>query len=322
MRYKILDGFSKIDLFIKSEILQVVLLVFSLLILASTVFYIWGKGKPNANLTELKQRTNSWWIMISFATFAILIDKSIAFPAIGFLSFVAFRELYSIFTFRQSDRKAIFLALLSIPVQYYLASLGVFKNFIIFIPIVVFVLLPISLVLAGDTKGIIKSMASLQWSLMLTVFGLSHMAFFLSLPEISNFENGGQGLIVFLIFLSQVNDILQFIFGKLFGKHKITPNVSPNKTWEGFLGGLICTVIIGYFLRFLTPMSVLQTVIASLLIGVSGFFGDLILSAIKRDLGLKNTSTAIPGHGGYLDRIDSLLLSTPLFFHLIYYWFY
>ena len=123
-----------------------------------------------------------------------------------------------------------------------------------------------------------------------------------------------------LLFLGQFNDVLQFLWGKLFGKHKITPDVSPNKTWEGFIGGLVCTIILGYFLRFLTFFTPVQAVTASFCIAFAGFFGDLNMSAIKRDLGIKDMGNTIPGHGGIMDRLDSLSFASLIFFHLVRTW--
>ena len=159
----------------------------------------------------------------------------------------------------------------------------------------------------------------LQWTLMLTVFGLSHMAYLLSLPDIAGFKPGGRGLLLFLVFLTEINDVMQFTWGKLLGKHKIVPKVSPNKTWEGFIGGLICTTGIGYLLKFLTPLNTPQVLFVSFMIALAGFIGDIVMSSIKRDIGVKDTGTAIPGHGGILDRIDSLAYTAPTFFHLVYY---
>ncbi|MFI5159091.1 MAG: phosphatidate cytidylyltransferase [Sphingobacteriales bacterium] len=304
------------------DLLIVATLIFGILCLASLGFFITGKIMLNANLTELKARTKSWWAMAIIFIAATLINSTISYIAIGMLSFIAFRELYSALGFRESDRRAIFWAFIAIPVQYYLAYIGWYGAFIIFIPIVMFLFLPLRLVLKGNTSGIIKSMATLQWVLMLTVFGISHMAYLLSLHTIKGFSSGGRGLLLFLVFLTEVNDVMQFTWGKLFGKHKIIPKVSPNKTWEGFVGGLISTTIIGYFLGFLTPLSTPQVLFVSFMIGLSGFVGDIVMSSIKRDIGVKDMGTSIPGHGGILDRIDSLAYTAPVFFHLVFYMAY
>ena len=124
---------------------------------------------------------------------------------------------------------------------------------------------------------------------------------------------------MFLVFLTEINDIMQFVWGKLFGRHKILPKVSPNKTWEGFLGGGVSTTVIGYFLGFLTPLSTPNVILVSALIAIAGFAGDVVISAIKRDKGIKDMGDSIPGHGGVFDRIDCLCYTAPVFFHLVYY---
>lgn len=308
-----------LSFFENNDLLIVVFLIFGILTFASILFFVVGKIKPKANLIELKARTKSWWFMATIFILATVVNTTISYIAIAFLSFVAFRELYSLLGFRDSDRRAIFWAFVSIPIQYYLAYIGWYGAFIIFIPVVMFLLLPLRLVLKGNTEGIVKSMSLLQWTLMLTVFGISHMAYLLSLPEVEGFNSGGRGLLLFLVFLTEINDVMQFTWGKLLGRNKIIPKVSPNKTWEGFIGGLISTTIIGYFLGFLTPLSTPEVLFVSFMIGFSGFVGDIVVSSVKRDIGVKDMGNSIPGHGGVLDRIDSLAYTAPVFFHIVYY---
>jgi len=307
------------DFFEHREIAVVVLLILGILVFATLLFFVIERIKPEAKVAELKERTRSWWIMAFLFILATVVNTNISYIAIGLLSFVAFREMYSLLGFRDSDRHAIFWAFVAIPVQYYLAYIGWYGAFIIFIPVIMFLLLPLRLVLKGDTKGIIKSMATLQWVLMLTVFGLSHMAYLLSLPQVDGFAIGGRGLLLFVVFVTEINDVMQFTWGKILGKHKIIPKVSPNKTWEGFIGGMISTTFIGYFFHFLTPLTPVQAGVISLVIAFAGFAGDIVMSSVKRDIGVKDTGTAIPGHGGILDRIDSLAYTSPAFFHLVYY---
>lgn len=314
-----MDNLFRLDFIKNNDLMLVVFLIFGILTFATLLFFIVGKLKPKANLAELKARTKSWWVMASIFIGATVINTNISYIAIGMLSFMAFRELYSVLGFRDVDRRAIFWAFVAIPIQYYLAYIGWYGAFIIFIPVVMFLFLPLRIVLKGDTKGIIKSISSLHWTLMLTVFGISHMAYLLSLPEIEGFDSGGRGLLLFLVFLTEINDVLQFTWGKLLGRYKIIPKVSPNKTWEGFLGGLISTTIIGYFLGFLTPLSNYQVLFVSFMIALAGFVGDIVMSSIKRDIGIKDMGASIPGHGGVLDRIDSLAYTAPVFFHIVYY---
>lgn len=304
---------------LSDELINIILLIVGLPSVVSLSLFIVGKIYPKANLGELKSRTKSWWIMSAIFIGAIFISYKISYVCLAFLSFMAFRELYSVLGFRDSDRGAIFLALLAIPVQYYLAYIGWYGAFIVFIPVAMFLLLPLRMVLKGEVKGITKSMALLQWILMLSVFGISHLAYLLSLPDLPGFNAGGRGLLMFLIFLTEINDVMQFVWGKLLGKHKIVPQISPNKTWEGFVGGIISTIIISYFLRFLTPLTVPQVLFVGFFIALAGFAGDIVLSAIKRDKGIKDMGDTIPGHGGIFDRIDSLSYTAPVFFHLVYF---
>ena len=155
---------------------------------------------------------------------------------------------------------------------------------------------------------------------MTTVYALGYLGLIAIIPMENNPQAGAVGLLFYILVLTVSNDFMQMFCGKLFGKHKIIPNVSPNKTWEGFIGGVIGTsglsVLMGYFL---TPFTIWQSAFAGAVLAVCGFFGDVTMSAIKRDLGVKDTSTLIPGHGGILDRLDSLLFTAPLFFHYFAY---
>lgn len=154
------------------------------------------------------------------------------------------------------------------------------------------------------------------------VFGLSHLAFLLVLPGRED-SVAGAGLVLFLVVLTQANDVAQFIWGKLLGKKKIIPKVSPNKTWAGFIGGVLTTTVLAVILApLITPFSLLASIIAGLYIGLTGFIGDVNISALKRDLNIKDTSAIIPGHGGILDRVDSLTYTAPLFFHFTRYFYF
>jgi len=158
---------------------------------------------------------------------------------------------------------------------------------------------------------------------MTTVFSISHAAYLMALPGSTSTPAGGAGLLFFLIFLSQFNDVAQYTWGKLFGEHPVVPKVSPKKTVEGLLGGVLTTTLTAWVIApFLTPLIGWWAPLAGLIIGLSGFFGDVVISAIKRDIGVKDSGNLIPGHGGIMDRVDSLTFTAPLFFHYIYYLYY
>jgi phosphatidate cytidylyltransferase len=298
------------------------LLVLILLVISTIVRLLLRHKNPEKNYLELKQRIQSWWIMVGILFSVLVISKNTAIVFFAFLSFLALKEFLSIVPTRQTDRRVIFWAYLSIPIQYYWVAQGWYGMFIIFIPVYVFLFLPFRMSLIGETKGFIRSAGILNWGTMLTVFSISHIAYLLVLP-IKNEMAGYVGPVLFLLFITQFNDVCQYVWGKMLGKHKIIPKVSPNKTWEGFLGGLITITVISSFVApILTSLSSLQGLVAGALISVSGFIGDVVISSVKRDLQIKDSGHLIPGHGGILDRLDSLTYTSPLFFHFIYYSIY
>ena len=155
--------------------------------------------------------------------------------------------------------------------------------------------------------------------LMISVFSLSHVPALLGL-KIPGYEGRNLLLIAFLILVVQSSDVLQYIWGKLLGRHKIAPELSPSKTVEGFAGGVASATILGSLLWWITPFSPWQAGAIALLISLMGFFGGLVMSAIKRDRGVKDWGDLIEGHGGMLDRIDAVVFAAPVFFHVTRYW--
>ncbi len=295
------------------------LFVFGLLLIGSLSRIIISQKNPDKDYTELHQRIQSWWWMIAILFICLSLGTTYAILLFALISFLALKEFLSIVPGRQSDRRVIFWAYIAIPVQYYLVSIQWYGLFIIFIPIYIFLFLPMRMVLIGETKGFIKAAGVMHWAVMLTVFCLSHIAYLLVLPE-KNAAAGNIGLVIFLLFMTQFNDVSQYVWGKALGKHPIIPRVSPNKTWEGFLGGMATITLTSAFIGpYLTPLSLELSLLAGLVINVFGFIGDVVISSVKRDLQIKDSGALIPGHGGILDRFDSLIFTSPLFFHYLYY---
>jgi phosphatidate cytidylyltransferase len=296
--------------------------VIGVLVVATIIQFLLPLKNPDKDYSELRQRITSWWWIIGLLFVFLAVGGNAAIVFFAFISFLALKEFISIVPTRQADRNVVFWAYLSIPFQYYWVAIGWYGMFIIFIPVYMFLLFPMRMVLKGETEGFIKAAGILHWSVMLTVFSVSHVAYLLVLP-VKNELAGGVGLVLFLLFMTQFNDVSQYVWGKLFGKHKIIPKVSPNKTWEGFLGGLLTiTLVAGFVAPYLTPLTQMQGFIAGILISASGFFGDVVISSVKRDLHIKDSGNLLPGHGGILDRMDSLIYTSPLFFHYIYYLHY
>jgi len=297
-------------------------LIVGLLGFASLIVFFLKLFNPQKNWDELTNRLKSWWVMVGVFFIVLALNRMISIIFFAFLSFWALKEYVTILDTRRADHRALFWSFLTIPIQYYWIGTQWYGMFIIFIPVYMFLFLPMRLVIAKETAGFLASSSKIHWGLMAFVFGLSHLAYLLVMPAVPGSSATGHTLLLFLVILTEMNDIFQFLWGKTLGKRKILPTVSPKKTWEGFIGGVVTTTIVSLFLRFLTPFDVPATMLIAFVIAVSGFCGDVVMSAIKRDAGVKDFGDLIPGHGGMLDRVDSLCYTAPLFFHIVRYFYY
>lgn len=302
--------------------------IFGLLVVATLVAWLIGRLRPGLDLAEVRLRIRSWWVMAAVFALAMVLSRAVSLVFFAFVSFLALKEYLSLIPTRRADRGVLFWAYLAIPLQYWWIADAWYGMFIIWIPVYVFLFLPLRMVLIGETPGFLRAVGTLHWGLMTTVFSISHVAYLLVLPvaarpSAAGLAVAGPSLVLFLVVLTQLNDVAQFLWGKALGRVKVVPTVSPGKTVEGFLGGVGTTLLLALLLApWLTPFSRWQAVAAGLIVGVAGFIGDVVISALKRDLGIKDSGTLLPGHGGILDRIDSLTYTAPLFFHLVWYLHY
>ena len=239
----------------------------------------------------------------------------------GLTSFLALREFITITPTKRHDHRALFWAFFIIlPYQYWLVAAGWYGMFAICIPVYAYLLIPIRNAIAGDTERFLERTSKIQWGLMVCVYFVSHAPALLDLP-IPGYEKQNAKLLFFLVFVVQISDVLQYVWGKLCGRRPIAPKLSPNKTIEGFLGGAISATAVGAGLWWITPFTVAQAAMLSAVCVVMGFCGGLVMSAIKRDRGVKDYGELLPGHGGMMDRIDSLCFAAPVFFHLVRYYY-
>lgn len=297
--------------------------IFAALLASTAILAGLRRIRPASDFTEVGLRIRTWWIMAVVFTIAIVIGPSASIALFAFVSFLAFKEYISLIPTRRADRRVLFWAYLAIPFQYYWVHTAWYGMFIIFIPVYLFLLLPMRMILIGETAGFLKAIGTLHWGLMTTVFSISHLAFLLALPAAGNPVAGGAGLVLFLVLLTQSNDVAQYLWGKSLGKRRVVPTVSPNKTWAGWLGGIATTTLLAALLApVLTPLRPADAILSGIIIGIVGFFGDVVISAVKRDIGVKDAGDLLPGHGGVLDRIDSLTYTAPIFFHFIRWYYY
>jgi phosphatidate cytidylyltransferase len=280
------------------------------------------RGRADADLiANVETRIASWWGMTVILGIAALLETPGLVVVFGVVSALAFRELVSVAGDGMRDPLAEAIAQrVVLPGQYLLILIGWYGLFAVLIPVYAFLALPLAAALRGPVEGFVQRVAAAQWGLMVGVFCLSHLPALMML-DIPGYEGRGVLLVVWVILTVQLSDVLQFIFGKLTGRRPVAPRLSPSKTWEGFVGGTVSAAVVGALLHWMTPWGIGMAFLMALILVVLGFAGGLILSAVKRDRGVKDWGTILPGHGGVVDRVDSLVFSAPVFFHIVrYFW--
>jgi phosphatidate cytidylyltransferase len=270
-------------------------------------------------IDNLNARINAWWAMVVLMGLAFLGGKSGVIILFGFCSFAALREFVTLTRTQRADHWALAAAFFFVlPLQYALIWYEWYGLYSIFIPVYAFLLLPILAVLRGSTQHFLVRVAETQWALMICVFCASHVPALLTL-DIPGYEGRQVLLIAYLVIVVQISDVLQYVWGKLAGRTPLAPSLSPSKTVEGAVGGILSATLIGTCLWWITPFTPLQSAALAFVCTIMGLMGGLVLSAIKRDRGVKDWGHLIAGHGGFIDRLDSVLFSAPVFFHLVRY---
>jgi phosphatidate cytidylyltransferase len=294
--------------------------VLILLVLASTTGWILSRrttsGTGRAVVENINARIRAWWVMALLFVVAVATGTLGSILLFSFISFLALREFITIAPTRPGDHRALFWCFFVVtPLQYYLIWIEWYGLFSILIPVYVSIFLAIRTALAGDTERFLERTATNQWGLMVCVYFVSYVPALLML-RIPAYEHQNAKLMFFLVLIVQLSDVLQYVWGKSIGKRRIAPSISPNKTWEGLAGGIVCATAIGTAIWWATPFAPGEAALMALVLTIMGFAGGLIMSAIKRDRGVKDYGALIEGHGGVLDRIDSLCFAAPVFFHL------
>ena len=295
--------------------------VMAFLITGSAAALILPRTRGGADFADLGKRMISWWVIIALTAGALIGGWQGTSVLFAIVSFLALREFLSLAPARREDRLIILLAYLAIPVSYLFVIIDIYMFYLVFIPVYVFLALPFLMACIGQTRGFLASSATIHWGLVTCVYNIGFIPLLMRVPRWDAPQAGAVGLVFLLLVATEANDVFQYIVGKLIGRHKIAPKVSPGKTWEGFIGGwVLTTVLIMLIGPDFTPLRGVGLWVVALSLPPVGFAGDVTFSAIKRDIGVKDTSHFIPGHGGVLDRLDSLTFTAPLYFHLLAYY--
>ncbi len=295
--------------------------VFAFLALAEVAAAVLERRGPSDTLTNAKARIRSWWVIVGVLAIAFLAGRTATILVFLLVSFWCLREFLSLTPTRLADHYALAAAFyLFLPLQYALLLWPWLPVFVIAIPVYGFLLLPVLALSFGETEDFLQRVAKTQWALMLAVYCLSHA------PALMLLDFGGTGaqpfgLLAFLLLVTQASDVAQYLFGKTLGRTPLAPRISPSKTREGLVLGMGAATLLGGALYALTPYGVWGALVMAFVAAAAGALGGLVLSAVKRSLGAKDWGTLVEGHGGMLDRMDSLVFSAPLVFHLTnYFW--
>ncbi|WP_250528895.1 phosphatidate cytidylyltransferase [Caballeronia sp. ATUFL_F1_KS4A] len=277
-------------------------------------------ARPNgksATIVNLNERIRAWWGMVAVMAIAIGLGETATYVVFALLSFLTLREFITLTPTTPSDHSTLFLAFfVAVPVQYILLGINWYGMYSIFVPVHLFFAMSLVSALTQDTRDFLSRNARINWALMVCVYGLSHAAAFLTL-DIPGYRGQNALLLFYFLLVVQISDVLQYVVGKLFGKRKIAPVLSPSKTVEGFVGGGALATLCGAALYRITPFGFGAALGMSFAIVLAGFIGGLVLSAVKRSLGAKDWGSMLAGHGGMLDRVDSICFAAPVFFHLV-----
>jgi len=279
-------------------------------------FLHWGLRKE---LGSIWKTYRSWLVMASIGLLVVFAGRVPVIVGVTLLSIFGFKEFARC---SGLDRDwwmtgAVYAGIVTVGVTSWIPHPrgGGCYGFFMIVPVLAIALILLIPILRNRARGELRKMA-------LSIVGFIYIGWmFGHLGFLANATNA-YGFLCYVIFSTALSDVSAFTFGRLFGRHPLRSEISPNKTWEGALGALGVSMVLPWLLRFSFPFfGATQLILTGLIVGVGGMLGDLSVSLIKRDIGTKDMGAAIPGHGGILDRIDSLIYVAPLFMHMTRYYY-
>jgi phosphatidate cytidylyltransferase len=302
-----------------SSLLRVVAGVYGFIGTCSAVSFLHPRlRRPEAR--PIRQAINSWWAPALACGPASLLGAPVAIPLFAVVSAWTLHEYLGLLPAEDRHPATDAVARASVPIHYITLALGDPSLFFAVLLLWIGAVLPLTHAFVRGPSGMLSAVPRLQFGVLLTVLALSHVARIFLLPA-SIGPAGGAGLAAMLLLCVMANDAAQYVAGKAFGRHKLAPVISPKKTWEGLAGGALVTALVAAGVaRLITPFHPAMAALLGVIFSVTGLLGDLLISAVKRDAGVKDTGAVLPGQGGILDRCDSLILTAPLFAHALIRW--
>jgi phosphatidate cytidylyltransferase len=294
--------------------------LFAALVLAIAIvswLSLWALARAGRDTTHAGQSFRAWLIMAPTALLAVFLGRVAAIAFIFGLALAGFWE-YARATGLVRDRMLVALAMALVAalaadvlLAERLLPYADWYQLYLALPLAAIVLIVCLPIVRNRTAGELPKIALALFGFLYIGWMFGHLALLANGPN-------AYGYLMYLIFAVEINDIAAYVFGRLLGRHKLRSQLSPNKTWEGALGGLAVSLALPWLLRISFPhFGPIELVLTGLIVGIGGTLGDLAMSLIKREAGLKDMGSLLPGHGGILDRIDSLILVAPLFVHLV-----
>ena len=278
------------------------------------------RGLDPAAVNTFNLRLRGWWIMCTVLAAAFWLGTTSTVVLFFLVSFWALREFITLTPTRKGDHRALFwVFFLFTPLHYVLVGMNRYDIFSVFLPVYATLFVLARVAVAGDYKRFLERTAKIQAGLVVCVYCLSFAPALLHIPLGSQTGGGSNNfrLLFLLILLVQFADCMQYVWSRMLGRRLVAPEVSSNRTWEGLLGSATSTALLAAVLWWAAPpFEPWQAALAGFVIAIMGFAGGMTMSAIKRDRGVKDYGTLVVGHGGVLDRIDSICFAAPVFYHI------
>jgi phosphatidate cytidylyltransferase len=277
-------------------------------------------GLNAAAISTFNRRVRAWWVICALLAIAFLSPK-LTVALFGLMSFWALREFITLTPTRLGDHRALFWVFFFFtPLQYVLVAFGNYTLYSILIPVYAFLFIPARIAIAGDFKRFLERVAKIQSGLLICVYCLSFAPalLYMDVPGIDADDYSTRArLLIFFVMMALLAEAFQFAWSRLYGRHVIAPTINAARTWEGLVGGSASTALAGMVLSWATPFQdIWAAAFMAMVVAVMGFAGAMTMSAIKRDRGVRDYGTLVEGHGGVLDRIDSICFAAPVFYHV------
>ena len=321
------------DLTPTQQIGALFVIVFGLLLLVSVASFLLsvrdhGDG-PLADLRRKERKSmdaviRTSWLMALVFWVGWVTGDWVALTLFAFVSFFALREFLTLSPTRLGDHRSLVLAFFVVlPVQYWLVGAGHFDMFSVFIPVYVFLALPLASALANDPLRFLERNAKLQWGIMVCIYGMSHVPALLLL-KFPGYYNRNAFMVFFLVIVVQVCMVTQHIASRKLQRPPIAPAISQSFNWHSWGLGIAVGSLLGALLAGITPWVPGTAFAAAFIACVAGSLGHFVMKALKRDRGIPSWGAqgqSVTGAGGLLDRVDALCFAAPVFFHSVRWYF-